>query len=291
MFSVILPFTLTLSKGERKVFQQPVRVFLSSSGPPRNDVMITPMRRPHCRQGALRLRRSLRFGVELIADPVNGLDEVRFRSDRLDLLAQFFYVTVYCAFADEMVIVVNFFHNLKTSEYSSGVLDKKLQQLELYRRERQVASLEPRAIAMFIENEPVRLYGSPVASPAKDGLDPCDYFARTERLADIVVGAELKPEQAIDLLDPCSDDDNGNTGEGSDFPADVHAVKPRQHDVKQDEVGLVIPYPRHDLCPVVQGKRFITGRLEIVCQQRCELLFVLDDKDGFTHEVLPQPAG
>src|SRR5512139_2303971 len=98
------------------------------------------------------------------------------------------------AIAYEAVICVNFFHKLLTAIYAPWIDGEDLQQLEFHSSETQVMSVERGPVAVFIQNESVRLNCLSVASPSKDCFDPRNDFARAERLADVVIGPELKPE-------------------------------------------------------------------------------------------------
>jgi len=98
------------------------------------------------------------------------------------------------AVADEAVIRVNFIHELLAAIDTPRVGGEYLQQLEFYSRETQVMSMERGLVAVFIQDEPVSLNGLPVANPPEDCFDPRNNFAGAERLADVVVGPELKPE-------------------------------------------------------------------------------------------------
>jgi hypothetical protein len=69
---------------------------------------------------------------------------------------------------------------------------------------------------------------------------PRDDLARTERLADVIVGAELESQQAIDFVHARRDHDDRNRAERSHFATDTDAVLTGQHQVEQHQRGFVL---------------------------------------------------
>ena len=69
-----------------------------------------------------------------------------------------------------------------------------------------------------------------------DRADPGDQLAQPERLDDVVVGAELEPDDAVGLLAAGGHDDDRDARALAQLPADVEAVDVRQAQVEQDEV-------------------------------------------------------
>src|SRR5512143_1510983 len=211
------------------------------------------------------------------------MEEVRFRLDSLDLPSQFLDMAVNGAVADYAFIGVNPVHELLPPVDASRVAGKEVQQLELDCRELQIAVVQRCPVAGFVENKAPGLDCLPIARPAKDGLDPRNYFARAERLADVVVGPQFKSKQTIYLFDPCRHHDDRYAGEGPDVLADVHAVAPRQHQIKQHQVGFALPDPGHDLRAVCQVKGLEAGCPQIVGEHICEFRLILDNKNRFVH--------
>ena len=72
---------------------------------------------------------------------------------------------------------------------------------------------------------------------AGHGADPRDELAQAEGLDDVVVGAQLEPDDAVDLLALRGDHDDRHVGAGAQLPADRETVDVRQPNVEQDEVG------------------------------------------------------
>ena len=94
-------------------------------------------------------------------------------------------------------------------------------------------------------NEPGSISRSPIAivspagsarGPAQHGLDPRHELGQLERLRDVVVGAELEPDDHVVLLAARGQHEIGTVALAPDLPADLEAVERRQHHVEHDEV-------------------------------------------------------
>ena len=73
---------------------------------------------------------------------------------------------------------------------------------------------------------------------AQDGAHAGDHLGAAERLDDVVVGAELEPDDAVGLGPAGGEDDDRDAAAGADRAADVAAVAVGQVEVEQDQVGL-----------------------------------------------------
>ena len=62
-------------------------------------------------------------------------------------------------------------------------------------------------------------------------------LARRERLRDVVVGAELEPDDPVGLLAACGEQDHGQARAAADPAAELQPVRARQHHVEHDELG------------------------------------------------------
>src|SRR5258708_6668716 len=80
---------------------------------------------------------------------------------------------------------------------------------------------------------PGLVVGLPARS-AENGRDSCREFARVERLRQVVVGAELQPEDAVKLFAPGSQHQNRSPRALSNFLENVESLLVRQHDVQHD---------------------------------------------------------
>ena len=74
---------------------------------------------------------------------------------------------------------------------------------------------------------------------AQDGADAGVELAQAEGLGDVVVGAELEADDAVDLLlAVAGDDDDGNVGDRPDLAQEVEAVLAAEAEVEQDDARL-----------------------------------------------------
>ena len=78
------------------------------------------------------------------------------------------------------------------------------------------------------------------ASP-QQRLDPCQEFQRLEGLREVVVGAQLQAEDAVDEFVAGSEHENRRRRAAlAQIATDVEAVLARQVDVEQDEVEAAV---------------------------------------------------
>ncbi len=83
--------------------------------------------------------------------------------------------------------------------------------------------------------------GAPVVEqrePAEEHLDPGHELPHGKRLAQVVVGAELETENAVELLVPRGQEHDGDRlRQGSQTPAQLESVHPGHDDVEDHEIG------------------------------------------------------
>ena len=75
---------------------------------------------------------------------------------------------------------------------------------------------------------------------AQHGLHPRDELGRGERLGEVVVGAELEAEDAVDLAVAGGEEDHRHLRRGADALAHLEAVEVGEADVEHDEPGPVL---------------------------------------------------
>ncbi len=113
----------------------------------------------------------------------------------------------------------------------------------------------------------------------QDGAHAGDHLGAAERLDDVVVGAELEPDDAVRLGPAGGEDDDRDAAAGADRAADVAAVAVGQVEVEQDQVRLE---------GLLQLERARGGRgdvrleplaLERLGERSGDRLLVLDEQD------------
>src|SRR5690349_18633634 len=90
------------------------------------------------------------------------------------------------------MIRVKVLEQLVAREHAARRRSERAQQPEFDGRQIELATVERRAVALVIEREAA---GNRHAAPAQDGFHARDQLARAERLADIVVGAEVEANE------------------------------------------------------------------------------------------------
>jgi hypothetical protein len=108
-------------------------------------------------------------------------------------------------------------------------------------------------------------------------------LARAVRLADVVVGADLQPERAVDLVDAAAHHDDRHRGEAAQLVADLQPVEARQGDVQQHQRRLGAPHLGLDVQPVHHDRGGVALRLEEAGKQGGAMRVVIDDEESSGH--------
>ncbi len=114
---------------------------------------------------------------------------------------------------------------------------------------------------------------------AQHSPDPRQHLAHVERLGDVVVGAELQPDHAVDHVAFAADHHDRYVVLGADLAREREAVLAREADVEGDEIDGLRVEVRHQAGAVLglgDGKAL---RLQAGAQQRAHLGLVVDDQD------------
>ncbi len=121
--------------------------------------------------------------------------------------------------------------------------------------------------------------------PPQTHADTGDQLAQRKRLRDVVVGADLEPQDPVDLLAFGGQHDDGRLDPLlPELAADVEATHAGQHDVQQDQVRVlfdgevdrrVAAAGRDDAVPLL---------LQVELQALRDVFFVFDDQDLLRHE-------
>ena len=161
------------------------------------------------------------------------------------------------------------------------VLAQEAQDVELLRREVDLlitevdppgAPVDPHACSDDLDLIRDRFEPGPLGQ----GPDARLKLAHAERLDEVVVGAELEPEHAVDLGARRADDDDGQVGAAApQDPAHLSAVEIRQRQVEQDQIGGVgrerartVGRQRHLVTRGGQGLGDHTGQGAVVLDQQ-----------------------
>src|SRR5439155_3218876 len=176
---------------------------------------------------------------------------------------------------------------LVAREHAAWPLDEAGEQVELGRGQghaRSVGALD--AARIEIDDEAAEAAPAPLTGTrsgylraSQDGADARQQLARVERLAQIVVGAELEPDDTVDVVVLGSEHQDRRRTTRAQTPADRQAVLARQHQIENDEVR------RHTGERAV-GASTVLGHLdgeslalEEIGEQRANVTIVLDDQD------------
>ena len=119
---------------------------------------------------------------------------------------------------------------LLAAEREAAVLGEELQQVELARRQRNDtagdSSLAKSGVDIDVADGDDVVVRTPDAiGPAQDRLDPGNDLPGRERLGDVVVGAQLEAEHAIDLAVAGGEHEHGDVGRRPKLAAHVEAVE------------------------------------------------------------------
>ena len=122
--------------------------------------------------------------------------------------------------------------------------------------------------------------------PAQHGLQPGRQLARRERLRDVVVGADLEAEHAVDLLVARGQHHDREIGAVADLAADVEAVDARQADVEDDDADLVAAELGERVLAGAHPQHAVAVRAEVAANQLADRELVLDDEDEWARRRL-----
>lgn len=132
------------------------------------------------------------------------------------------------------------------------------------------------------------------AAAPQHGPHACDELARPERLHEVIVGAHLEPDDAIDLLAFGRQHQDRHVVPGANAPADRQPVLAWQHQVENDQVGTDAAengIHRNRILGFLDAKAFAD---EQRAYERADLRIVLDDENdlrlGLHARVVRPPA-
>ena len=105
-------------------------------------------------------------------------------------------------------------------------------------------------------------------------------LADRERLRDVVVRAELEPDDLVELVVAGGEHDDRHLALGAQALADLEPVELRQHQVEHDEVDLLLGESRQSLLAVARLEHAEALALERVGEELLDGVLVVDEEDG-----------
>jgi hypothetical protein len=138
------------------------------------------------------------------------------------------------------VLVPDRRHDLVARHRLAGAHDEERQEIELLRRELELAVAAPRPPRRRVDPD-VRhcpLHIAVALAPAQEGAYARGEHRERERLREVVVGARIEAEDLVELRASGGEDEDREIGMVRPCaPADLDAVEVGQTDVEDDEVG------------------------------------------------------
>src|SRR5919204_4739130 len=105
-------------------------------------------------------------------------------------------------------------------------------------------------------------------------------LADRERLGDVVVRAELEPDDLVELVVAGREHDDRNLALGAQALADLEAVELGQHQVEHDEVDVLFREACERLLAVPRLQHAIPLALERIGEELLDGVLVVDEEDG-----------
>ena len=170
-----------------------------------------------------------------------------------------------------------------------GRAGQRRQDLELDERQLRLVAADPdRALGEVdpqLADDERRLVGRGLGRPAhlgapQRGLDPARELAHRERLGDVVVGAELEPDDLVDLLGLGGQHDDRDRAAAAQPAADLEPVDPRQHQVEHDEVERLLVEALERLAAVGGLDDVVALLAQRIGEQRLDRLLIVDEQDA-----------
>ena len=118
------------------------------------------------------------------------------------------------------------------------------------------------------------------ATAAQDRADAGNELARIAGLGQVVVGADLETDDAVDVVAPGRQhDDRRFDPRSAQAPADRQAILARQHQVEHDQVDVAAHELSVERGSITDGRGDEALLLEIAHEQLAQSRIVIDDQD------------
>ena len=179
------------------------------------------------------------------------------------------------------------------------VVGQERQQVELAGRQRDDLSGPARLAAAQVHLEVAQgdhvLGRRALPRPPQDGPHPRHQLPRRERLDEVVVGPQLEPEDPVDLVVACGEEEDGHRTAGPDVAAHVEPVPgARKADIEDDDAGVLLREDLESFLSVAGQEHAETFPPQVEVHQIGDVRVVLDDdhRPAFRAHVpsLPSPA-
>ena len=125
---------------------------------------------------------------------------------------------------------------------------------------------------------------------AEDGVNARRQLARVERLGQIVVGADLQADDAIDVLAAGREQNDGNDESPPKLAQNLEAVLLGQHHIENDELVAAARRELDGACTRVMGLHLEPFAAQQLADQIAQLPVVVDDEDrpGTPGQIVPE---
>ena len=119
---------------------------------------------------------------------------------------------------------------------------------------------------------------------AQHGAHPAYQLLRAERLGDVIVGAQLQAEDAVDLLAACGQHDDRRVRGGAQPAGDLQPVDFGQHEVKHHQVEALARQQVQRCLTILRGRHLKAGSLQIEADDLSDAGLVIDHQNSlFAH--------
>ena len=109
------------------------------------------------------------------------------------------------------------------------------------------------------------------------GLHSGHHLAGAERLGDIIVGSQAQSSDLVNVVLLGGNHNNRRILHLSDLPADLEPIHPRQHQIQNQKVKLLLQRSLKSCLTVIFNLHPKAGKLQIILLQLCDSLFVLNN--------------
>jgi len=171
-----------------------------------------------------------------------------------------------------------------------GVARERGKQVELARPQLEAALADRGLAAPAVDAQRADLdragAGCRPGRTPEDCPDACDQGPRVEGLRDVVVGAQLQPDDGIHVVRTGGEHEDRRLAAPANLATDVEAILLRQHEVQDHEVRVVPEVERERLVPIARGDHPEALLLEVEPEELHDVRLVVDDEDAF--HVVPE---